>query len=443
MGRRCSGYFIAAVLAAGCGGGSGSSGGGSITPVGRPPIAVGPVCGSLTTQQRSTQSLPIAGSPNVFVPDRSIERLADAGVKVHTDLLLYVGKGQTRQSGPTGLSPAQIAAAYGVPAHQGAGAIAVVDAFNYPTALNDFNYFANQFGLPTESSTNAIASTNSVFQVVYAAGQQPSNDGGWAQESAVDIEWAHAMAPAAKIYLVEAASDNLPDIMNAVLIAKAISGVKEVSTSFGTIENGCSYVSYDGNFIQSGVAFFASSGDSAGARDFPALSQNVVAVGGTTLNVSSSGDYESERVWNSTGCGPSAYEPRPVFQDPLYSVVGLYRAANDIVADADPDTGVSAYDSFPYQGFSGWLVAGGTSVPCPIVAGIVNGSGVTFNSSQDLNTELYSLEGSLYFHHITAGSADGFTAASPWSFATGLGSPNGLAAGLAANRSVRPALRSH
>src|SRR5205823_6185722 len=111
----------------------------------------------------------------------------------------------------------------------GSGVIAIVDAYDYPTALNDFNVFSRQFGLPVETSSSATASTNQVFQVVYASGRKPRTNGGWAQEAALDIEWAHAMAPNAKIVLVEAASNSFANLFNAVDVASSIAGVKEVS----------------------------------------------------------------------------------------------------------------------------------------------------------------------------------------------------------------------
>lgn len=203
-----------------------------------------------------------------------------------------------------------------------------------------------------------------------------------------------------------------------------------MSTSFGGTETSCTYVQFDSTFTKPGVSFFAAAGDSAGQRDYPAMSKNVVAVGGTTLNISHLGSYVSESVWNGTGCGPSKYEPRPVFQDTFYSKIGLYRAGCDIAAIADPNTGVAVYDSFEYQGLSGWFIAGGTSVACPIIAGIANASGLVFSSSQDFNSQAYSLAGSSYFHAITSGSSGGFTAGAPWCFPTGLGTPNGLSSGL-------------
>jgi subtilase family serine protease len=87
---------------------------------------------------------------------------------------------------------------------------------DYPTAENDLNVFSSQFGLPT------CTSTNSCFKRVYAAGSKPRANCGWAEEAALDIEWAHAMAPNAKIVLVEAASNSFSNLMSAVDLASQI-----------------------------------------------------------------------------------------------------------------------------------------------------------------------------------------------------------------------------
>jgi len=115
-----------------------------------------------------------------------------------------LNESQRDSTQPLGETPASIQRVYNFDrCFMGNGqVIVIVGAFNYPTALGDFNIFSKQFGLPLESSTNALASTNRVFQVVNAKGTQPLPDAGWAMESALDIQWAHAMAPLAKIVLV-------------------------------------------------------------------------------------------------------------------------------------------------------------------------------------------------------------------------------------------------
>ena len=162
---------------------------------------------------------------DIWVPDTTQEQWADVGHRAHTNHLILMQRGRT-PSGPTGLVPSEVRAAYGLPAYtlgQSAGSqvIAVVDANDYPTAVADFNAFSQTFGLPQETGSG------NVLQVVYATGNRPSANAGWSQEAAIDIEWAHAMAPAAKIVLVEAASSNFSDLLYAVQVAGTISGVRE------------------------------------------------------------------------------------------------------------------------------------------------------------------------------------------------------------------------
>jgi kumamolisin len=411
------GIVIATLACGGGGGGGGSTG---------LPVAPDPTCGTIIQRAvPSAAQLAAKFGPNVIVPTTSVPKAADTGL-AHTNHLILVRPPTRGIPDPSGLTPAQLHAAYNIPSNSGSKAIAIVDAFNYPTALNDFNVYSSQFGLPTEASSTVTASSNSVFQVVYANGVKPADDAGWSQEMALDMECAHAMAPKAKIYLVEAASSSLDDLARAANVAKKLTGVSQVSLSFGAVEDGCQFATYDKDFIQSGVVFFASSGDDAGSRDFPGESKNVVSVGGTTLNINLDGTWASESAWNGTSCGPSDFEPRPSFQDGQFSLVGKFRGSCDIAAVGDPNTGVSVYDSFPSGGISGWNVFGGTSASCPIVAGIANVGGAAHTSSRDENATLYAGIGGANFHDIKSGSASGFNAGSGWDFPTGVGSPNGI-----------------
>ena len=257
----------------------------------------------------------------ILIPDTSLSK-SRTGDEFHTNFnILFLA--DTTTTSPSGLTPADIRSVYNLPSTGGSGIIAIVDAYHYPTALKDFNVFANEFGLPVETSTNATASSNTVFQVVYASGRQPTTDGGWSQEAALDIEWAHAMAPKAKIVLVEAASSSLADMFQAVKVASQISGVKEISLSWGTSEfrTQTNYDSYFkpatttssstnngfGRFGPSGfgpgsfnargavannaasttsststIVYFAASGDTGGTVIYPGSSPYVVSAGGTT-----------------------------------------------------------------------------------------------------------------------------------------------------------------
>src|SRR5262249_5204293 len=134
----------------------------------------------------------------------------------------------------------------------GFGAIAVVVAFHDPTALQDLQTFSTQFGLKAPNLT-----------VVFANGVKPVQDpsGGWELEAALDLEWSHAMAPDAKLFLVEARSNSLSDLMAAETVAGnrvASAGGGEVTNSWGSDEF-AGETSFDSKFTTPGVVYFASS----------------------------------------------------------------------------------------------------------------------------------------------------------------------------------------
>jgi len=360
---------------------------------------------------------------NVLVPSSSIQRPEDSGVRMHTNHLILVSPaGGLDASG--GMTPAQVRSFYGMPASGGHGVIVIVDAYDYPTALSDFNTFSSHFGLPVETSNNPTAASNTVFQVVYAGGVQPGGDAGWSQEAALDIEWAHAMAPKAKIVLMEAASNNFGDLLAAVDLAAAFPGAAEVSMSWSSSEFPFE-TAYDSHFNVAGPIFFASSGDTGGLVGYPSCSPFVVAVGGTSVATSGAGVWSGETAWNSGGGGNSAYEMKPSWQAAV-SMTGSHRGVPDISADADPYTGVAVYDSTPNGGEVGWMVFGGTSVSCPCVAGMVNLAGATYASGTQFLQTLYLKESLVPcpFRDITVGN-NGFPALVGWDYATGVGTPQG------------------
>jgi subtilase family serine protease len=360
------------------------------------------------------------GQSGVHVPDSSIEQPGERGQKAHTNHVISLRRdGAANGLGPGGgMSPEQIRSAYGVPVAGGAGTIAIVDAFDYPTAVNDFNVFSHQFGLPEETGAG------SVFQVVYAKGRPRSNCG-WAQESALDIQWAHAMAPNAKIVLVLAKSNSFTDLFQAVNVAESLPNVAQISMSWGGGEFSTE-ASYDGTF-NADLTYFAASGDTGGVTIYPGVSPKVVSAGGTTLNMNNT-SFVSETGWSGSGGGQSKYEPRPPFQNVISSIVGTKRGVPDFSFDANPQTGVSVYDSIRCQGLVGWMVFGGTSVSSPSLAGIVNNAQNGWGDAELAN--VYAGYGSAYslnFRDISAGSAGGNTAVANWDFVTGIGSSLGTA----------------
>jgi kumamolisin len=252
---------------------------------------------------------------------------------------------------------------------------------------------------------------------------------GWNQEAALDIEWAHAMAPNAKIVLVEAASNSFANLFAAVDVATsqvlANGGRGEVSMSWGGSEFSTE-ASDDSHFQHDGVVYFASSGDTGGADIYPSVSPFVVSAGGTSVNRNSSGGFVSETGWSGSGGGPSKYEPKPTYQSGIAGTDATQRSAPDFSFDADPNTGVSVYDSTSCQGLSGWLVFGGTSVASPSLAGIVNLSGHFYiNSTAELATIYGNYTNTSDFRDIISGTAGSFSCKAGYDFVTDVGSDQG------------------
>ncbi len=367
---------------------------------------------------------PLLGQPDssqgsehaaVLIPDSSLEHAEDVGVRAHTNHLIKFDP-QFVGTAPSGETPQSIWPVYGLtlPPSGGSGTIAIVDAYHYATAANDLNVFSQTFGLLPVN-----------FTVVYATGKKPRSNCGWAQEAALDIEWAHAMAPGASIVLVEAASSSFADLFHAVDVAKALPGVTQVSMSWGGSEFSGEASNDSAHLLQSGVVFFASSGDTGGVTIYPGTSPNVVSAGGTTIH-RSGGVFTGETGWSGSGGGPSKYEPRPTYQNNISTIVGNARGVPDFSFDADPNSGVSVYDSTSCQGASGWLVFGGTSVSSPSLAGIVNLAGGAASSVDELAMIYANLGNSADFRDITSGTAGSFSAAAGWDFVTGVGSNQGL-----------------
>lgn len=337
-------------------------------------------------------------------------------------------------SGPTGYSPAQIrhaygfdAVAFGTTAADGAGTtIAIVDAYDDPNIANDLKQFDLQFGLP-----------DPVFRKVNQSGgtTMPAANAGWASEIALDVEWAHAIAPGASILLVEANSNSMSDLMAAVNYARNQPGVIAISMSWGGGEFS-SETTYDSYFTtpsgHASVTFFASSGDSGAPVSYPAASPNVVSVGGTSLFLSS-GSYSSESGWGGSGGGISAYESQPSYQAGVVTQSATRRANPDVAYDSDPNTGFPVYDSYNNTGTAKWSQFGGTSAAAPQWAALAaiadQGRALAGLGSLDGRTQflpaLYQLAAA-DFHDVTSGSSTGlptYSAAAGYDLVTGRGTP--------------------
>jgi subtilase family serine protease len=242
-------------------------------------------------------------------------------------------------------------------------------------------------------------------------------------EESLDVQWAHAMAPNAKIVLVEAASNSLTDLLIAEDVASQMvnaAGGGEVSNSWGASEFS-GETGYDSHFVKANVVFFASSGDSPGTS-WPGVSPDVVSAGGTTVRRNpSSGSYLSEYPWDSAGGGRSSLEGRPSYQSGISTIVGSARGVPDLSFDSNPITGVWVRDT----NGGGWYIVGGTSVASPSLAGIINSAGSFHTSTNDELTMIYgNIAITTDFRDITTGYCGpyaGYSGVKGWDFCTGVG----------------------
>jgi subtilase family serine protease len=342
-----------------------------------------------------------------------------------------------------GLSPSAIASVYQLPAlspNSGAGSgqiIAIVDADQDPNALADLNTFDAQYGYAHLSTCTFLSQVGPCFEVAEPLGT-PRENNSWALEESLDIEWAHAEAPAAKVVLVEATSSTIKSLLKAVVYANGI-GATEVSMSFGVGESS-SETTMDKDFTHAGTFYTAATGDGGHGVGYPAASPDVIAVGGTTLNGcsgTSCAGFSSETAWSGTGGGISADEPIPPYQSnytgpvvgdsTISALTGGHRSIPDVSFDANPATGVSVYDSTRFQGQSGWFTVGGTSVAAPNWAGILAAGEAGGATALEGDSAIYSGGYSTNLRDIKSGTngkcGTNCTAGAGYDLVTGLGSP--------------------
>ena len=305
-------------------------------------------------------------------------------------------------TGVTTYTPAQIRAAYGLPAlasttssvtsaqaaQLGAGqTIYLIDAQSDPNVAAELATFDSKFGLPGCTLTAIAASANlplstapatgCTLSIVYSTpsgtmtGTAPAYNSSWALEIALDVQWAHATAPYARIVLIEASDSSLSSLYAAVQLANRM-GPGVVSQSFGASEG--SWTSgFDANFSAANMTYLAAAGDAGAQVNWPAVSSHVLAVAGTSLYYSGSGP-RTETAWSNTGSGMSAFTATPAYQL-LTMIPGLaapaHRAVADVSFNSDPNTGQYLAVIVPGSTSVGWYSAGGTSMASPQWAGIV------------------------------------------------------------------------
>jgi subtilase family serine protease len=340
-------------------------------------------------------------------------------------------------AGPTGLGPSQIQSAYKLGGLSGAGrTVALVDAYNDPKAASDLATYRNTYGLP------ACTVANGCFKQVNqngAASPLPSGDYGWAEEESLDLDAVSAACPTCNILLVEANSANTSDLAAAENAAAKAAGVVAISNSYGGSE-ASSELSTDSAYNHPGIAITVSSGDSGYGVEYPAASQYVTAVGGTTLTQASNSRGWTETAWSGAGSGCSAYEAKPSWQTDTGCA---RRTVADVSADADPNSGLGVYDTYnscgsssfcdylielgAVQGLDGWAQVGGTSLSSPLTASVYALAGNT--GSLGYGSYPYSHTSSLF--DVTSGSNGTCSpsylcnAGPGYDGPTGLGTPDG------------------
>ncbi|HEV2261805.1 MAG TPA: hypothetical protein VGR69_05905 [Candidatus Rubrimentiphilum sp.] len=294
-----------------------------------------------------------------------------------------------------GLHPADLQNAYSLPSQNRGGLVAIVDAYDDPNAEADLAVYRAAYGLPPCTTLNGC------FKKVNqqgSSGNYPAFDAGWSEEISIDLDMVSATCPACSIELIEANSASLDDLGASVDFA-AGSGAVAISNSYYAYE-WSGETAEDVHYNHPGVAITVASGDQPSPL-YPAASQYVTSVGGTSLS-GSSGSW-TQSAWSYDGQGCSAYVSRPQWQ---HQTSCKTRATVDVAAVADPQTGVSMYDSLA----GGWLVAGGTSVGAPLIA-------AAYALSGNPTGPAYSYQNATAFQQIGG---------SGYQLPTGLGSPVGV-----------------
>lgn len=314
---------------------------------------------------------------------------------------------------PKGITPSQIKKIYNLPLSGGHGTIAIIGAYNDKSIEADLNDFSKEFNLLS------CTTKNKCFEKHLLA-TDTKEDSGWAIETSLDVEWAHAIAPSAKILLVEAKTPSGPNLLKAIDYAAKRPDIISISMSWGG-EEFKEETSLDSHFqSKTRAVFFASSGDNGAGVSWPAASPNVIGIGGTSLIIEKDGTLIKEIAWNGSGGGVSAYEKAPSYQiDYSIKRSNGMRAVPDVAYNADPLSG------FPIIRRGLWRTVGGTSAGAPQWAAIAAlGNGITL---ADLYSDKASGNNSNYFRDITSGSNGDCVyycnARKHYDYVTGLGAP--------------------
>jgi len=401
----------------------------------------------VTTGRRQARSHVAAGEMledrQLLAADLSYEEVGELWAAalgtepIATPLTNVVAEPMAGTANPSGFSPAQIRTAYGFNqvyfqnntiVGDGTGqTIAIVNAYHTPNAASDLAAFSAYYGLPNAPS---------FLQVDQNGGTNYTTSvSGWALETALDVQWAHALAPGANILLVEADSANFSDLFAAVDYARNVAGVSVVSMSWGAGE--WSGETFFNQYLttpvgHAGVTFFAAAGNAGGPGVFPAYSPNVVAVGGTSVTLNGSNQIISETAWSGSGGGISQFQSQPSWQNGVVTQSATQRVMPDVAFLANPNTGVAVYDTFNNSPGTPWSKVAGTSFAAPSWAALVavanQGRALASLPVFDMNalmTRLYTMPAS-NFNDITSGASAGTipqSAGPGYDAVTGRGTP--------------------
>ncbi len=348
------------------------------------------------------------------------------------------GRPRTAAGRVLGYTPAEIRSYLGLSGDGTGVTVGIVDAFHSPTLHSDVNHFSGRFGLPPACRRHH---TSGCFVLRQMTRPHTRTNLGWQVEESLDVEWVHAIAPMATIVVSEARTNSIKSLFTALRRAANAPGVVVIGNSWGGFE-GRGETNFD-HFceLSSAVCVFAS-GDFGAPGFYPAYSPDVVAVGGTSLNLGAGGSVVSETAWScrfdcrgtgGSGGGVSRFEPRPGYQDPVSTATG--RGIPDVSFDADVNTGVPVFATLRHHHF--WFLVGGTSFSAQAWTAIIAVADQT--RTTPLHATGFEAQQAIYgltLRDITEGTngvCATCTAGPGYDFVTGLGSPRpGVDAALAA-----------
>ncbi|MGH3375664.1 MAG: S53 family peptidase [Actinoallomurus sp.] len=404
------------------------------------PVRTAAVCGPARPGQMRCLAVAVADAAGRPLAARS-------PAAFHTHLARGLGS-PSLFPGPLG--PAELRKAYRLPAAAATTHLAVVDAFDTPTLIPDLTVYAANYGLPapTVCTTDTQAGCVAVRNQTGAATPLPSNtDSGWGEETALDVETTYGLCPTCRITLYEGNSPSFTDLAQTEDTAARHNTV--ISNSFGAYRDDCGAKTGGAGYNHPHVAIVVSSGDSGFGVQCPAVLPTVISVGGTTLNLTTTGSYVSESVWGTpasggffphdpgTGSGCSlnpANKAQPwQLKQANWRRTGCkqLRGSNDVAADADPVTGVAVYSSAPGQGL--WFQFGGTSLSAPIIAATYALAGNAANQAYPAQS-LYTAKAT-NLHDVTTGTNSSgcpiyleCNAAKGYDLPTGVGTLKGIGA---------------